>query len=1194
MASTVETTRSRSHRLSKARTNTSYSNLLTLAEQQHELTLPPSSSSIYDSGDQFTVVSSAAREHRGRRAKRSKFRAYLHGASSEKSQPWSSDDEDEEQKGFTDLARGVRDRLSRVGTRPSISQSPSAGASTTQLSNCSSSYLDLTIEESTRVAEEIKEKAHMDRIAACNHVSSPIDEDLHVDAVQSPIRRKSLYTPGIATRTPNDILQKAPPPETPNSQLNRDYYFNPRKPESSPLAQLAALEIGEGGRSTPSELDYSHLGGLKPGTLRVTNGAATPVPRETSPAKSQVSSPVREEFFTASEGNESYDEAHLSSSGSPRNDKVYQRIGGSQAQQEKQFTNTSQERERTRNSKKSPQHGGSPLKYEHETDGVDTSTSLSRKAHSKWLERKHSLPAGFSFESPDKAMVIAYDYMKDLPDSPFSCAEISSISSSRTEHALTFDEGDKDSFEDEGVVISKSSHHEADLWSSLINEKETRIADNGTREDAFRRLNSNALSQRTSVNGLTSSTTTTRNADRKSSRLQANDTKTMSKADSGYSSSESLKSLNRVAPTNEHTNCLIPDRAQAPESKVLDCLPNSQKVSRPSLRLSKLIIPTALFAEPLPAVKISPLKEQVTASQPAADPSPRSRSRLRRLTKARRSSQPPSVDSIFVQGIRNLSQIEIPPVPPDVVMKHNERLRNFPLLQHTYPSLHHINSKDSMSAEVPALMSVQFPSPANSLKRAASICNTNLDWPSRRSARNEKNASRSRSSSKTRRKMDRQQSSQGETSATIADFGTIAECLGDSPYDIARSEMIYSRSANPSSFSQPHLMRISTPRAKSTVGLKEDRELGYFTSHQERKSQSCSRPTLQSHESFENRSDEIENSIQSRSNTIHSPNDQIESTIQQTEIRDQRFSRPLETFSERPDDRGRTLLRSSRPWSMFVEDPPIPALPKQDQHQRMQNFSKPFEPRRKSFDDRGGVPGRLLRPQNKLIDVPPMPHLPTKEQLEQKEAEIIRSNSTKLKTLLPPVQVKKFKNDSKGEISRNPETLDWEEDLVDLQENWEFHRKAWSQRRKSAGDALLLSNHAVKRVKPSIAADLSNVGSEMDDSLGKANLTISQNQTKLISNTRPALRPLSESLAEYKSTFSQPFRVSRKPLIVKTGNLEHDRYSGGLSYGYEPGFGLGGSAGTRNMKTGASRKSVDVSRGYGLDLSDVPIFVAPS
>jgi hypothetical protein len=54
-----------------------------------------------------------------------------------------------------------------------------------------------------------------------------------------------------------------------------------------------------------------------------------------------------------------------------------------------------------------------------------------------------------------------------------------------------------------------------------------------------------------------------------------------------------------------------------------------------------------------------------------------------------------------------------------------------------------------------------------------------------------------------------------------------------------------------------------------------------------------------------------------------------------------------------------------------------------------------------------------------------------------------------------------------------------------------------------------------------------------------------------------------------------------------------DRFAGGLDYGYEPGVGLGGSAGTRNTGRLAAggRKSVDVSMRYGVDFSDVPVFL---
>ena len=49
-----------------------------------------------------------------------------------------------------------------------------------------------------------------------------------------------------------------------------------------------------------------------------------------------------------------------------------------------------------------------------------------------------------------------------------------------------------------------------------------------------------------------------------------------------------------------------------------------------------------------------------------------------------------------------------------------------------------------------------------------------------------------------------------------------------------------------------------------------------------------------------------------------------------------------------------------------------------------------------------------------------------------------------------------------------------------------------------------------------------------------------------------------------------------------------DRYGGGFQYNYERGVGVGGSAGVRARSDKAKRKSKELSRGLGLDLSDVP------
>ena len=273
----------RSQRLSKPRTSTSSSNLLNLTQHKNESSSPLTPTDAYGFGENLTVVTSPAGEVRSRRDARSKLREYLYGPNYQAQTP-SSEDEDEAPKRFSKVAGGLKKRLSRSGS--SFTQLPSAKSSSLYLTNPSGSRLLLSSElsaidseETERTAQDIKEKAFADSIAAQNHVSSPVDEDKHPDSVMAPIRRRSLFTPGIATRDPNDILRKPPPPNRSQSQVDLAYYYNPVLPETSPLSQLAALNMAPDGRSTPSDLGYSQLGGLKLGTLRVTNGgAASPAP----------------------------------------------------------------------------------------------------------------------------------------------------------------------------------------------------------------------------------------------------------------------------------------------------------------------------------------------------------------------------------------------------------------------------------------------------------------------------------------------------------------------------------------------------------------------------------------------------------------------------------------------------------------------------------------------------------------------------------------------------------------------------------------------------------------------------------------------------------------------------------------------------------------------------------------------------
>lgn len=72
----------------------------------------------------------------------------------------------------------------------------------------------------------------------------------------------------------------------------------------------------------------------------------------------------------------------------------------------------------------------------------------------------------------------------------------------------------------------------------------------------------------------------------------------------------------------------------------------------------------------------------------------------------------------------------------------------------------------------------------------------------------------------------------------------------------------------------------------------------------------------------------------------------------------------------------------------------------------------------------------------------------------------------------------------------------------------------------------------------------------------------------------------------------QPRPQRRSTAPPENQDVPFDRFSGGLGYGWERGVGFGGSAGTRQKNdTKAARKSVADSQNFGVDLSDIPVFM---
>ncbi|KAJ4984028.1 hypothetical protein SVAN01_10459 [Stagonosporopsis vannaccii] len=169
-------------------------------------------------------------------------------------------------------------------------------------------------------------------------------------------------------------------------------------------------------------------------------------------------------------------------------------------------------------------------------------------------------------------------------------------------------------------------------------------------------------------------------------------------------------------------------------------------------------------------------------------------------------------------------------------------------------------------------------------------------------------------------------------------------------------------------------------------------------------------------------------------------------------------------------------------------------------------------------------------------DAPPMPSIdhtkyasPLSARPRLENVETPTANQSRLRASSRPQSPLRPNHTRPPSAHKN---VDWEHSI-----NWEQHALQWKQRRQSIGDSL--------RPRPKVEAQ------------------------ENIATARRA-RPMSYTPQEL-TTFG--------------------RYSGGLDYEHEGHGQIGGSAGTRQLHSYATPKSMYYKQRHGVDLSDVPIFV---
>ncbi|CAL8576974.1 hypothetical protein XPA_002834 [Xanthoria parietina] len=1296
---------------SKPPTNTPSSNLLAPIRQKPEPASPLTASD--DSADGYFPNMPAHGERRERQNTRSKIRSYLYGPSPESGHSHSSDEDESSPRKFADVVKRRLSRTDSAGLQSLTVGAASAASSTSRLHLADTSSSDL--DENDAVKEQIREKVWIDTLAAQNHVSTPIDEDKHPDSVKSPIRRRSLYTPGIATRSPEDILRKPPPPEQIRSQADRDYYYNPALPDSSPLSRLAKLRSPQNGRSTPSELDYSHLGALQLGTLRVTNGTASPAPREQDTNLG----------LTSTTDTTPYDGCYEPSNG-----------GGSEP--DRSLTMSDLMKDSLPRSQENTQ-GSAASQVEATAYAVARPGYITpdREVHGRRGNRTESFASIQSLTTSHKSIK-----RKPLPE--VSSAGRHNRSSSGTARPASEFHGDRylidkraylgrdmpatptiqtDTIECKSFGPISSQERQPESWRSFIPGADQLPRNIGSREDAFLKL----TGKQDVRDELRCVDDTHRNLPHESPFDKQH-------IDSGYSSNESTRrltskvALDSTAPSDGpallHSSC--PRLPESPrELKPARCSQGSDESCKdteldpgPQYSLNEEVRSRANGEIENSSLSIGP--NYLTVQQQAPSPE-----KPRRLQKKRPKSQPPLQRTPMSSDLL-LSSINIPPVPTGIAALHSERVARLPASDHTFANLQHVEAHDMPKGLTSITTQMRFPSPMHgsedSLPRdrpsvfqllaskarsrsrsrprvtknpshsddesAKSDIMRSPSWSEygnkkkteqRRKAKAERAVqkqmkrestcdpeARSRSKSRSRsrfRSRSRKRSSQGEPMPMITDFGTVSESLGAGPYDIAIASHVPNHQSTRNQL-QPHQINIAKSRVDPKAAISANRlERGRHRSHSSatvplsegirasagalpkpdrpRSMYFESRPIpavamadLTQGRSFLPRTNgQVLNSdaqvmdtaqqvssktvgLASKSGYEAASNSSVEPENEsrlaptnvlitdKTDTMEELIDKLLEAPSNEARDNLLEQMRQVRHKSM-VESKAASQQANRSMKSSLQgdaegalSQSTPSTPTtQQRFATAGkGEPKAVKATANDhichdsmVVDIPPMPPLPRAEDLHEQETRRSAEQSRRSTTLVAPRTP--ALEPSKTDLWAGCAIQTEHRKAIESSSGWDAQRLAWSRRRKSAGEALLVQR------SPMIPSDISREA-EGPPSISRA-MTAGIEQPAVPQDSQKAFhRPW--ALPQGQMAFAGDgtgglASGSKVAAATQTFERRSGRYEGGLLFGYEKGFGLGGSAGTRSTtKTGATRKSVQMSQGFGVDLSDVPIFVAAS
>ncbi|KAK5162537.1 hypothetical protein LTR04_003484, partial [Oleoguttula sp. CCFEE 6159] len=1206
--------------------------------------------------------------------------------------------------------RGHPSRQGSLNTTPSPNNSSIAVHGNTGGSRLSlvPETQSIDVEAAIAILQELRKKASPEDLVALHKALLPTKEVDHIVSPTAPdidefmdhnsaavSRRRSMLVPGLATRggPDNDVLRKPIPPmplSSPRTDSQRpcsdQSMWTNNIASVSPLTHLAALDLANDRRhlfeeraSTPSDINYSHIGALRLGSLHITNGAASPEPStilELTQAKPISDIQAEEGYYTASEGRSSDDNAS-------QNEETFltvrERILRAARANKANSANVTPERALSSVSGNTQtRQDPSPLRIEKQRYSSDEENIVPPRSAS----RPRSQPRA-------RASSLAKNYIQEceLTTGPHS---------------------------GQSSLSRKSPQSSPSTSIPAVDRR------NWVREEALRKLNGGHLSPQPRTAGSESSSAYTE--DTTSEEGSVNRRIRIAKSDSGYSSEASLqamwnKSKSCGSPQSKETisrfsdvgqRYELPDNNSVPEER-LDLLTFEQMLATPSkpeavspaselLTFDQIIASSpksegaSRSSKEEPRVKSKPSRFQIlrhkssksqgclpttaalsamhssesiptitsaqsvpasTSSSPASAKLP---TKQKRLQKKRSNSAQLRPAPLTAQSVDNVKESSIPSVPENVASNYSERLKANPdmgHLEHTYKSVTRTRSQETLASSASIFnIEIKFPSPTPESEEFGSVSTLKKRSKSKSRSRSRNAApdasrrsqskSRSifRSRSRSRKRAGGEDHGDDDGAFNIADFGTVAESLGSSPYDAAMSP-------KPEFTSIPALQVAKHPYQVSTAGIKqrstgmnEEDAVQYARMRSRDREQDAQLPRVDGSP----RRTSFSRPHSFHEKDFHNP-------------RPRNVNRPR-SFHEQDlrQQRGRSPAPAgyaavSRPMSLYDQSvPPVPALPGSHDKSVVLYTTERFELEGSSppsAKDDVSVGAQELEQSPATAPATPSAAGPTAEEGPQHavwpgwetQARLWRERRSSASTSLqhqpsipvlapphpstsrspsppksPSIVVSRYVTPSAVELAMHledhqPRKLSGEQRCTSPSDAGTFctldedvavaaAAPVYEPYRSPPVQAVSAFSSPTRPPRPHLRAaksDLPRTHHHPASSTTNTTTASAAHSTKSApSPHRPASTSPRHSIFDLPCPASlgpqHPRSRSSSPAKQSPGHAVIDRYSGGLEYEWERGAGLGGSAGTRGCDSVAKRKSLHLSEGWGLDLSDVPVF----